>query len=434
MNPQVSERESEQGSNWLSSFRSAGALRYKVAGLPTIRDEAWRYTDLRAIRNKPLVTTTGAGSVENQESFSSHLIPGLNSYQLVFIDGFISLEFSSIDSLPEGVSLKSLANELEVNPDALQPHLGSCHPKAEQCHGLTALNQSQFSDGALLVLESGLNLERPIELVFVSTGSKEAFELTQPRNMIIAGEGSRATVIEHYFAVGESSKGVTNTITEVRLAADAEVEHFKLQQEGAECYHFGGLFVEQEKRSSFTSYSIALGGRLARTDIRSSMNGEGAVCHLNGLYLGNRRQHIDHHTEVVHAAPGCKSNEHYKGILDNNARAVFHGRVIVAPGAQQTDAHQQNKTLLLCRDAEIDTKPQLEIYADDVSCSHGATVGQLDEDHIFFLRARGLDDVEAHRILTWAFANEVLKEITDLSIHEWLEQVISLKLSDNRDG
>jgi Fe-S cluster assembly protein SufD len=434
MKSHISDKQRAPGPDWLASFRSAGALRYEIAGLPTIREEGWRYTDLRAIKNKSMVAATGAGSVENQEAFSSRLIPGLDSHRLVFIDGFFAPELSGTDPLPEGVTLNSLAAELQANPETLQTYLGSCHPESEQYHGLIALNQSRFSDGALLVLQPGCTLDRPIELVFASTGSTQALQLNQPRNLIIAGEGSRATVIDHHVATGEHSKGVTNAITEISLAADAEVEHYKIQQEGGECYHFGGLFVNQEEKSRFTSYSIALGGRLARTDIRSSLKAQGAVCHLNGLYLGKERQHIDHHTEIVHAAPGCKSNEHYKGILDDSARAVFHGRVVVAPDAQQTDAHQQNKNLLLSRNAEIDTKPQLEIYADDVSCSHGATVGQLDEDHIFFLRARGLDEIEARRMLTWAFANEVLEDIPHPSLHEWLEQVISLKLLGDKRG
>ncbi len=417
------EHELPGRNSWMKDLRAAAAARVEAVGFPTVRDEAWKYTNLAALMRQRFLPIASAPSFANEQL--ERLLPdGLDTYRLVFVNGRLRADLSS-PTLGNGEVASSLAQQLRDHPGALEPHLGRVLPDA--IHSFAALNTASFVDGACVRLRAGATLERPIHLIYV--GVPEA--LVQPRTLIIAQAGSRATIVEQYVGA-DGDRYFTNAVTEVVLEQGASIEHYRLQQESGRGFHIGGLYVRGEAQSSFTSHAIDLGGLLVRNDLQVALNAVGAVCTLNGLYVADGRQHIDNHTCIDHAKPGCTSREFYKGVLDGRARAVFSGRVVVQPDAQRTDAEQVNNNLLLSEDAEIDTKPELEIYADDVKCSHGATVGQLDLDQLFYLRARGVDDAAARDLLTFAFANEILQRLRLAPLRATLERLLTTRLLQGR--
>ncbi|HEX7044760.1 MAG TPA: Fe-S cluster assembly protein SufD [Burkholderiales bacterium] len=384
---------------WLRELRERGRAVFAAAGFPTTREEAWRYTNLASLARQRF-ELAAADAALDAAALRAAWFDALDAYRLVFVDGSYRAELSSPPS-GGGVAVGSLREMLARDPQALEGRLGAIAPADR--HALAALNTAFLLDGAYVHLAAGAAPERPIQILyFASTGA-----LTQPRTLIVAEAGSRAVVIEQYCGT-DAARYFSNAVTEIALGERARIEHYRVQQQGAQGYHIGGLYVRQERGSELVSNALDLGGLLVRHDLQSAL-AEGAACTLNGLYLAGGRQHVDNHTLIEHAAPHSTSRELYKGVLDGRARAVFNGRVVVRPGAQRSDAQQTNNNLLLSEDAEIDTKPELEIYADDVKCTHGATVGQLDSDQLFYLRSRGLDADAARDLLTFAFANEVLQ-------------------------
>jgi Fe-S cluster assembly protein SufD len=311
----------------------------------------------------------------------------------------------------------------------VQPWLGRLAEDPE--HGFRALNSAFLQDGLFLYVPDGCQLDKPVELCCIQQNDDEEIA-SQPRHLVIAGEGARVTLIERYLSTHEG-RYLTNSLTEVFAQRDARVEHYKLQEESARGYHIGGWLIEQQAGSQVFTHNVALGGAIARTDIRARLEGAGAHCGLTGVYVLNGRQHVDNHTRVEHKVADTSSNEFYKGVLDDRSRAVFHGRVVVHPDAQHTDARQQNRNLLLSDDAEVDTKPQLEIYADDVACSHGATVGQLDEDALYYLKTRGVDEQTARSLLTFAFANEVIDKFELAPLRNYVEHELTNKMFEIDD-
>jgi len=412
------------GITWVDNMRAQAAQRFAESGLPTLRDEDWKYTNIKPIAKLGFQLPAQQPASVSAAQLQPQAVPGLDAFRLTFVNGLYNPVLSDLQGLPDGITASSLANVFAGDPESLQSVLGSCLP--ESPHGFTLLNSAYLSDGAYIELSPGCAVDRPIELLFVTTEG-DAAQVAQPRNLIIVKENSACTVVERYIGVG-AGKRFTNALTELIAGPGTKVEHYKLQQECADRFHVSGLFVAQERDSQVVNHNIAIGGALARTDLRFTLKGPGAHCGLNGLYLGSGKQHIDNHTQVDHVAPHSTSDEYYKGVLTDRARAVFHGRVIVHPGAQKTDAQQQNKNLLLSKDAEVDTKPQLEIYADDVKCSHGATVGQLDSTALFYLMSRGIDENTARGLLTFAFATDVINRIQLQPFRQELESILPGKL------
>ncbi|EEG09552.1 Fe-S cluster assembly protein SufD [Pseudogulbenkiania ferrooxidans] len=407
---------------WLRRGREAGLAFFAEAGFPTLRQEDWKYTSVAAIEKSrfmpPPPTANGVA-------------PGLidawglaGTQRLVFVNGRYQPRWSNIDPLPGGVTLASLAEVLERDPQRLEGVLGVL--PAGYPSGFAALNQAFFSDGVYLDLAAGVALETPVHLLFVTT---EAGLALHTRNVVRAEAGSRACLIEHHVALGDGAY-LSNTATDLVVGQDAEVEHLKLQQESLKAFHVAALDVDQQQGSRFVSRSFALGGGLARVDIRVGLNAEHAACTLDGLYMTDGRQHSDHHTRIDHARPYGTSREFYKGVLAGASRAVFNGRVIVQADAQHSDAYQANRNLLLSDNAEIDTKPQLEIYADDVKCSHGATVGQLDPEQVFYLRSRGVGEVDSRTLLTFAFAAEMIGRVDMAPLRARLEKLLLGRLPE----
>ncbi|MEE9279288.1 MAG: Fe-S cluster assembly protein SufD [Myxococcota bacterium] len=405
------------GVAWLEQLRREARALFSERGLPTTHDEDWRFTDLGELARAELEPAPQAPADVPVPS-EPELVPA--THRLVFSGGRLNPERSSFGSAPEGARVSSLAEMLEREPERVAPWLGSCvEPKSRS---LTALNSALFADGAFVELSPGVALEAPIHLLYTEaeTGPRYA---VHPRNLIVAGEGSHFTLVEHYTGAGAGG-GFTNTVTEIVCGPNARVDHVVLQEQPPESFHLAELGIRQERDSQVRSHSLALGSRLSRLDIRCLLEGEGAQIDLLGTYLARDRQHVDHHTTIDHATPRTTSRELYKGILNDRGRGVFHGRIHVRPGAQKIDADQTNRTLLLSDHARINTKPQLEIYADDVRCSHGASVGRLDAEQLFYLRSRGIAAEDARALLTLAFASEVTSQLPLESLRAHVDEFV----------
>lgn len=406
---------------WLERRRADALTAFEELGVPTRRDEDWRFTDLRSLEGLDLVPST----VPQPDSMPDRAIawpaPALDAeHRIVLIDGVCSHRHSKLDRLPRGVRVRSLADALSETPTCVETLLGSVAENKQRA--FTCLNTVLFADGALIELEAGAVLESPIYVICLQRGGT-APVVCHPRHLVSAGAGSRGAVVEFYSSL-ETGVSFENPVTEILLDHDAQLEHVAVQPERAQSIRLAALAVRQEAGSQFTSHSLALGGQLSRLDIRVELAGEGARAELRGLYLGRGSQHVDHHTTIDHAVPLTTSEEVYKGILDDRSHGVFHGRIHVRPDAQKIDAMQTNRNLLLSDAATLNTKPQLEIYADDVRCSHGATVGHLDADALFYLRARGLSEDEARSLLTAAFAREVIAKLPTEPLGAYADAVL----------
>jgi Fe-S cluster assembly protein SufD len=404
---------------WIAKLRRDALERFAQQDLPTNRDEDWKYTSVGAIAKRVFAVAPPSAAADGVDADSVASVSE-NAHRLVFVDGRYAPSLSRIGPLPAGVTLRSLAETLERAPERLAPFLGVDRYQTI----FAALNTAFAVDGVHLDLPRGAVVSEPIHAVFLSTLPDVA---VQPRNVIVAGDDAHATIVEHY--VGRDGAATfTNALTQVFAGANARLAHYKVQQEGLRALHLAGIHASQARGSRLESHSIALGALLSRNDITTSFDAEGCEAELNGLFLASGRQHVDHHTRIDHAKPHGTSREHYKGVLNGASRGVFNGKVIVHPGAQKSNAHLANHNLLLARTAEIDTKPELRIDADDVKCAHGATVGQLDMEALFYLRTRGVDEALARSLLTYAFANDVIERIRLPSLHRGLEQVLLNRL------
>ncbi|WEN42002.1 FeS cluster assembly protein SufD [Thauera sp. GDN1] len=411
---------------WLARLRADAIARFADEGWPTMRRENWRHTSLAFMEQQALGVREAAApeaivadlraryraaqSPENTRAEDTVVarLPAnddarpADGHWLVFVDGRFAPALSAIGSLPSGVRVGSLADALAETPDAVEAAFGT----AADGEAPQALNTAFAADGAWIRLARGSVVEAPIHLVFIAARAADQ----HLRNLIVSEAGAQATIVEHYPA-GAAGSTLTTAVTRILAAQDSHLVHLKLQEEAPEAIHLAALSAEQARGAVFASHSLSFGARLARNDIRTRLDGEGAEALLNGLYHADGRRHVDHHTRIDHARPQGTSREFYRGLLDGSARGVFTGRILVAQDAQRTDAMQRCDNLLLSRLAEADARPELEIYADDVKCAHGATVGQLDEDALFYLRSRGIDSAHARQLLTYAFAAEVLERI-----------------------
>ncbi len=415
--------------DWLNQQRQNALSALEQIGLPSVRDEQWRYTNLRALKSNayaPSSLSEDTLSSKTQQSLNLILEKTTSEAIMVFINGHFSKEFSNFTSLGHGVVLTNTAHALQHHSDKLESTFNSSVESYE--HGFSALNTAYFQDGFTLLLPENTHSENTIETIFISTQlSQDALPVSHNRNLIVAGSNAKITVVERHIG-SDGEVYLNNSITEIIAGNNAHVDHYKLQQESNDAFHIGGVFIKQAAHSNVKNHNIGLSGLVVRNDVSSSLEGQGAHNEMNGLVMGKDRQHFDNHTQVNHQVAHCTSDEYYKSILDDHSRSVFRGRIIVAQDAQQTNADQQNNNLLLSDNAEADTKPQLEIYADDVKCSHGATVGQLDKKSLFYLQSRGIDRQSAIALLTFAFANEVIDRINIDSLQQELTQLIAGEL------
>ena len=416
--------QAQKSPAWMRSIRRSAMERFTSLGFPTIHDEEWRFTSVAALAKIPFQPLGAQPSQLAAGTLDLFKIRNWAGHLMVFVNGHFSRGLSSIQNLPSGVRLLSLASALENDPEILASHLGRYASYQE--HAFKALNTGFIEDGAFIVVPKDVVVELPIHLLVLSTDIGRPL-VSHPRNLIVVGPNSQVSIVESYAGAGEQVY-FTNAVTEVVLNDNAIVDHYRLQRESLCSFHFSTLQVQQGRSSSFSTHSIALGGSLARNDVNTILNGEGAEAILDGLYVVSGQQHVDNHTRIDHAKPHCSSRELYKGVLDEKARGVFNGRIIVRPDAQKTDSKQTNKNLLLSEEALANTNPQLEIYADDVKCTHGATIGQLSADALFYLRARGIGLETARNLLTYAFANEITNRIRIEPLREELEKLLFSRL------
>ena len=390
----------------LTSLREEAWQRFLSLGFPTTRDEEWRFTSVAPIAESGFSLATSLAADEGIDVAALRL-PGPLAAELVFVNGR-HVPASSRRSALQGSRVESLADALTSLGRGVEWPVGRVAPM--QRHPFVTLNTAFLDDGAYVELAAGTMLQDPIHLLFATSGHDSRSVMAHPRVVLVLGANSQASIVETYGGP-DGQRYFTNAVTEIELGENAVLHHYKLQYEGADAYHVGATHVRAQRSATCTSHSISLGGGLVRNDVVAVLDGEGVECTLNGLYIADAQRLVDHHTTIDHARPHCGSREIYKGILADRARGVFNGKIIVRPDAQKTDARQTNRALLLSEDALIHTKPQLEIFANDVKCTHGAAVGQLDDEALFYLRSRGLSDSAARQLLIHAFAAEVLSHV-----------------------
>jgi Fe-S cluster assembly protein SufD len=414
--------------SWLYPLRKAGLARFAELGFPTQRDEDWRFTNVTPIAQLPFQPASAAapGRVTAEE-VARFTFGRLAASRLVFVDGHYAPELSELRPLPKGMQVGRLAAALETEPELLEQHLGRLLRMDENSFG--ALNTAFFTDGLFLHVPDGIQVPDPVHVVFIGAAS-ETGTASMPRNLMVVGAGAGVTLLETHVSVGEGRR-LTNAVTEFVVGDGATVEHVKFQDDSLQAYHVSALHARLGRQANYVAHSFALGARLSRNNIRTELAGAGLECVLNGLYLTRGEQLADHHMVVEHSQPNGASHEYFNGILDDRSRGVFHGRILVQPIAQKTDAKQTNKNLLLSEEATANTKPQLEIYADDVKCTHGATIGQMNQEAIFYLRARGLSLATARRMLMHAFAGEIVDRVRHEPAREELDRLVWDRLEAN---
>jgi Fe-S cluster assembly protein SufD len=413
--------------DWFVPIRKAAIARFAEMGFPTLRDEEWRFTNIAPIARTVFTHPDGSSEV-SLDAVRPYLWDECGVLRIVFVNGRYVEGLSALDGLPRGVVAGSLALALQAKDGPAADHLGRYADYTKE--PFTALNTAFVRDGTFMRVPRGVVIAEPIHLIYVTVPGTDPLA-THPRNLIIAEENSQFSFVESYVTLGGGGH-FTNPVTELIAGPGAVVDHYKVAREDDNAFHVGTLQIQQQRDSNLRSHCLSVGGGLVRHDINVVLAGEGAECMVNGLYMVRGRQHVDNHLYVDHAAPHCTSRENFKGILDDHAHGVFTGRIVVRPGAQKTDGKQSNKNLLLSDDAKVNTKPQLEIFADDVKCTHGATVGQIDRDALFYLRSRGLAEPAARTLLVHAFASESLDEVRIEPLRRRLQTMLWERLPEGR--
>ena len=414
-----------QHPSWLESLRKNAASCFAELNFPTLRDEAWKYTNV-----EPLIKNSFSFTFEPEteglvrESIEALLWGEPEWTRLVFVNGIYSKELSKISKKAEGVRIESLRETFLKHPEELERYLAR---QADfKNNPFTALNTAFLSDGAFIFIPHGKVLEEPIHLLFISLSPGKK-TISQPRNLIVLGEASQVKIIESHVSSAQDIY-FTNAVTEIVLGPAASLDHYKVQRESKKAFHMATTQTSCDRSSAYHSYSFTFGAGLSRENLNVALLAEGGSCQLDGLYLVSDIQHTDHHTVIDHTQPQGMSRQLYKGILGGRAKAVFNGKIYVRLGAQKTDAHQINKNLLLTMGATVDTEPQLEIFADDVKCTHGAAVGELEEAEIFYVRSRGISEENARNLLTYGFASEVVNAVKiepiRSALDEWVRQAL----------
>jgi len=391
---------------------------------PTQKDEEWKYTNISSLQKHNFSPDAVKANVSS-ETINKFLFDKMEHSLLVFVNGNFSPELSKLIDIPKGVVIGSLANALKNNNPIIKKHLGKY--AENENYFFTTLSSAFTKDGAFIYVPDGKVVEDPIHIIFITKSGNEKI-LTQPRNLFFVCNNSQVTIIEHYVS-DEDSVYFTNSVTEIIADENAIVDHIKLQEESNKAFHIARMEIDQERSSNFSSHLISHGAEISRNDFNARFNDEGSECMLNGLFMIGDEQLFDAHTMIDHAKPHCNSHEHYKGILQDKSKGVFNGKVMVRQDAQKTNAFQQNNTILLSDDAVMNTKPQLEIFADDVKCSHGATIGKLNDEAKFYLKSRGIGEEAATAILIHAFASDVITSIKIPALRDYLEEIITKRFN-----
>ncbi|MDO8549607.1 MAG: Fe-S cluster assembly protein SufD [Ignavibacteria bacterium] len=413
----------------INSLRKEAFNKFSELNFPTTKDEEWKYTSIAPLLQHNFIPSLDKKTLAKEE-IKNFLFESLESNVVVVVNGHYSEELTALNEVPKGVEVNSIAKAISSNSPLVEKHFGKYADFSK--HIFTSLSTAFTKDGVLIHVPEGKIVEQPIHILFI-TASKDEKLLIQPRNLFVAEKNSQVTIIEHFVSIN-SGIYFTNTVTEIVVGENAVVDHLRLQEESKSAFHIGRMDIDQERASNFSSHFISLGASLARNDFNSKFNDEGGECKLNGLFITEDNQLFDVHTLIDHAKPHCNSHEHYKGILNHASRGVFNGKVIVRPDAQKTNAFQENNNIILSQEALVNTKPQLEIFADDVKCSHGATIGQLDKDAMFYLKSRGLGEETARAILIHAFAIDVIQSIKVKAVRNYIEEILSGKFNPSEES
>ena len=419
------ENLAREKNDWLRDLRENAFAYFTENGFPTVQNEDWKYTNVAPIAREKFEITGNAKA--DTEKINALFSAAENGNRLIFVNGILNAELTDVSSLPTGAKILSLREAIADKSFGAIVKENLAKSVNAETNGFTSLNTAFLDEGVFIYIAKDTKIEAPIHLAFVSTNENSA---SFPRVLFIAGRGSEATLVESYLRTDET-KYLTDAVIEIDLADDAKLKHFRVQRESHGAFHVGTTAVNLNRAGIYDSTNITLGGKLSRHDIRVKFNAEGGEAFVDGLYLVGEEQHADTHSVIDHAVPNCTSHQTYKGIIDEKARAVFNGKVFVRENASGTDAQQSNKNLLLSNDARVDTKPQLEIFNDDVKCSHGATVGQLEEEELFYLLSRGLNESLARNLLTYGFAEEVINKIEIESIKKQLDEAVLNRLNAN---
>lgn len=409
----------------LHEIRKRALENFNSLSLPTLKDEEWRYTNISPLLKHNFTAADGDASISD-EKINNLKFDDLKSSIVVFVNGRFSEEHSQLLTLPEGAVVSSISEAIKNYPDIIEKHFAKYADYNSQI--FTALSTAFTKDGAFVYIPENKIVGDPIHIIFITSSDDNI--ITQPRNLFVAGNNSQVSIIEHYVGADENIY-FTNIVTEIVVGENAIVDHTKLQEESKKAFHLGRMEVDLERSSNFTSHSFSTGGAITRNDFNSRFNDEGGECTFNGLFFLQDEQLFDIHTLIDHANPLCNSHEHYKGILEDNSHGVFNGKVIVRTDAQKTNAFQENNNILLSDNALVNTKPQLEIFADDVKCSHGATIGQLDEEARFYLKSRGIGNEAADSILIHAFASDVFTSIKLDAVRNYMEEILNRRFNQS---
>ena len=408
--------------SWLDELRRAGVERFETVGFPSPKSEEWRFTKLAPITGTKFRPASREGHGRPVADAAEKFTFGTEAAsELVFVDGQFEPQLSKLGRLPRGVQVISLAQAFESDGAALQQHLA--HYARVDSNPFVALNTGSLRDGAFIRIARNAIVEQPIHLLFIATSGHEP-TVSHPRVLALVDEGAQATLVESYVGSGEGVY-LSNAVTEIVCAPGSRIDHCKLQQESRAAYHVATMQVHLGRSTTFVSHSASLGSRITRNNLNVTMAGEHAEATLNGLVLAGGEQHIDNHTHLDHAAPNCPSHELYKYVLADKSTGVFKGKILVQQAAQKTDAKQASKALLLSDDATINSQPALEIYADDVKCTHGSTTGPVDEEQVFYLRSRGVSLEASRHLLTYAFAADITRRIKVVPVRERLESYMA---------
>jgi len=400
----------------IAELRESAINKFSELGFPTVMDEDWRFTNLTPILKANFKITDNGINID-PDILNTFLINDLETFLLVFVNGRFSKELSHIEEIPHGVTITSLSEAKDKSSDILSANIGKL--LNFETEAFNALNTAFFEDGIFIDIPDSVSVNKPVHALYLTHEDEQS--MVNTRNLIIIGNNSSLKVIEHYVSTSDFTY-LSNVVSEVYVGENSNLEHYLLEFESKKAFNISTLRVQQEKYSNIKSHSVLFGGAIVRNNVHPVLAGEGGNCLINGLYMSNGRQHMDNFMMVEHASPHCDSRQIYNGVLDDNSRGVFHGRIIVHEGAVKTDAKQTNRNLLLSDSAQIDTKPQLEIYNDDVKCTHGATIGQMDENAIFYLQSRGIPKKEAETIMVKGFTGESFSNMSLLPVREYLEK------------
>jgi Fe-S cluster assembly protein SufD len=422
------EKAGAAGPSWLASLRRKALDRYASLGFPTTKLEDWRFTNVQAIAGARFAPAPAAPQAFDLAELERVAFGGTDLLRLVFVNGRPTPALGQSAVLPAGVTVMPLAEALKSHPALVEAHLGR-HARWED-HAFGALNTALFEDGLFVHVAKGVACTTPVHVIYATAPGSDPV-MTHPRNLIVAEESAEVRVIESY--LGRRGVYLTNLVTEIVAAENAKVDHYRLQRESIDAFHVAITDMHTSAAAVASNQIISFGGAITRNDTGVVLGGPGADATLNGLTVIDGSQLVDNHTSIDHAMPHCTSHELYKAVLDGTAKSVFNGRILVRKDAQKTDSKQTNKNMLLSDTALVNTNPQLEIYADDVKCTHGATIGQLDEGMVFYLRSRGIAEQAARHILTYAFANDIVERLKVEALRERLDEYLVHRLREE-DG